>query len=104
MMSAIENVCLFRDGLILRYEYLHECPGDEVGDSAVAEDNHVAGWFACHTEELKGFSLLVGIGEEQTAAPVDGEGTKTAKHSADTCDGGNGRLGEHIADGGVEVG
>lgn len=90
MMSAIENVCLFRDGLILRYEYLHECPGDEVGDSTVAEDNHVAGWFACHTEELKGFSLLVGIGEEQTAAPVDGEGTKTAKHGADTCDGGDG--------------
>ncbi len=95
---------LLRDGLVLGHKHLHECPGDEVGHGAVAEDYHVAGGFACHTEELEGFALLLGMGEEETAAPVDGEGTETAEHGADAGDGGYGRLGEHVADGGVEVG
>lgn len=57
---------LFRNGLVLRHKHLHECPGDEVGNGAVAEDNHIASWLACHTEELEGFALLLSMGEEQT--------------------------------------
>ena len=44
------------------------------------------------------------MGEEQAATPVDGEGTKATKHGADAGDGGNGALGEHVANGGIEVG
>ena len=56
---------LFRDGLILWHKHLHECPGDEIGNGAIAEDNHVTSRFACHTEELESLALLLGMGEEE---------------------------------------
>lgn len=88
---------LLRDGLVLRYERLHDNPSDEVCHCAVAEDDHVAGRFACHAEELEGCVLFLGIIEEQARTPVDGERAETAKHGAYARDGGNGRLGKHVA-------
>ena len=81
---------LLCDWLVFRYKNLHECPSDEVGDSTIAKNYHVASRFTCDTKELEGFTLCFGMSEKQTAAPVDGEGTETAKHGADTCDRGDG--------------
>ena len=80
---------LFSDRLILGYKSFHNSPANEVGNGAVAEDNHVASRFACGTEELEVRALFICVCEEHTRTPVDSEGAKTAKHGTDACNSGD---------------
>ena len=56
---------------ILRHECLEHEPAEQIGNGTVAEDDEVAGWFACEAEEVH--LCLVGIVEEVAAYPVDEE-------------------------------
>ena len=94
----------YYNGLVLRYESLHDDPTYKVGYGADAEDNHVAGRLSFETEEGEGTALLFCIGEEGTGTLVDEEGAHTTCHTADTDDGSDGRLGEHVTDGREDVG
>lgn len=69
----VGNVELCHNGLVLRHENLHDAPADEISHGADAEDNHVAGRLALEAHELKGFALLLGIGEQSTGTLVDKE-------------------------------
>jgi hypothetical protein len=46
-------------GLVLRNEGLHDYPGEEVGDAAVAEDDEIAGGLAAESHECEGVGLLL---------------------------------------------
>ena len=112
--------------LVARHQRLHAAPADEIGDSAVAEDDAVTGGLAgiAHElhrrprilgalgEQLLGhFDLLAvnhscagGIGEEFARALIDDEAAATGRELGDAGQGADGGLGEHIADDRVDVG
>lgn len=103
-VSSFAAGCLLGDGLVAGNEHLHDEPSGEVGEGAVAEDHHVAGGLAGAgfghdglvlvegelVEEAELVAFLLCVGEEQAAAPIDGEGAETAEHGADAGDGGDG--------------
>ena len=95
---------LQHDRFVLGHEALHDEPREEVGHGADAEDDHVTCGLAAEPEERERLALGGGIIEQHTGPLVDEERTDTPGHGADACDGGDGRLGEHVADGGKEVG
>lgn len=95
---------LHHDGLVLRYERLHDAPANEVGHGADAEDDHVGSGLALETEEGEGGALGGCPVEELTRAEVDAHRTDTAGHRTQSDDGADGRLREHVADGREEVG
>lgn len=64
LWGVFYELALFRDGLVLGHEGLHNEPADEVGYGTVAEDDHIACGLACGSEELEGIAEPVGIGEE----------------------------------------
>ena len=92
------------DGLVLWYESLHDAPADEVGNGTDAEHHHVGSGLALEAEELEVGTLSSSPVEELTASEVDAHRADTASHCAQTNDGTDGRLGEHVADGREEVG
>ena len=94
---------LQHDGLVLRYERLHDDPTDEVGHGTDAEDDHIGGRLALEPEEGEAGTLGGCPVEELTRAEVDAHGADTAGHRAEADDGADGRLREHIADGREEV-
>ena len=107
------------DGFVLRYQYLHDTPADEIGDGADAEDDEVTGRLAFESHELHGrldvFSALGqqgfrhfhflsvyhgrtgSIGKQHTRTFVDEVGTDTACHTSQADDGSHGTVGEHVA-------
>ena len=92
------------DRLVLRYEGLHDAPGDEVGETAEAEDDEVAGRLALKSEEGERGALVLRIGEQVAGGLLDEHRAHAARHGTDAGDGGDGALREHVADGGEEVG
>ena len=65
------GLILHRDGLVLRYQGLHDAPADEVGDGADAEHYHVGSGFAIEAEERKVSTLIGSPVKEHTRAEVD---------------------------------
>ena len=78
------------DGLVLRYERLHDAPADEVGDGADAEYYHVGGRFALEAEEGEVGALSGCPVEELTRAEVDTHRTYTSCHRAQSDNGSDG--------------
>ena len=97
------NRLLNHNGLVLRYEGLHDDPTDEVGNGTDAEDYHVGSGLAVKAEEGEVGSLSSSPVKELTRAKVDTHGTNTSSHSTQTNDGADGRLREHVTDGREEV-
>ena len=89
---------------VLGNKALHDGPGNEVGKAAEAEHDEVAGGFALEAKEGEGCALGLGVGKELTGNPLDNHGADTSGHCADTGNGGDGALGEHVTHGGEEVG
>ena len=103
-MRGICFLVLSNDGLVLRNEGLHDAPADEVGDSTEGEDYHVGGRLALEAHDREGTTLPLCPGEEDTRAEVDSHRAETTDSSAQTYEGTDGGLGEHIAHGREEVG
>ena len=83
---------------------MHNVPGDEICNCADAENDHVGSGLAFETEEGESSALTSCIVEEFTRTLVDAERSETAHHLADTCDGSDARLREHITNGRIKVG
>lgn len=90
------------DFLVSGHKNLHDYPCQEIGDSADAEYDEVSGGLACERHERE--IGLCGVVEENARAKVDKERSDTTCHTADTDDGGDGALGEHITCDRVDVG
>ena len=102
--NSKEGLILEFDGLVLRYEGLHDAPANEVGYGADAEHDHVGSGLTFEAKELESTALSCCPVEEAARAEVDGHRADTASHGAQTYDGTDGRLGEHVANGREEVG
>jgi len=63
---------VYDDGLVLRYEDLHDAPANEVGDGADAEDDHEAGWLAREAHELEDLTLTSSVVEKVLFLMVNG--------------------------------
>ena len=82
------------DLLVARHEELHDAPAYEVGHTADTEHDEVTRRLTGEAEKRHiGLSRIV---KENTGEVVDQERTDTSGHTADTDDGSDGRLGEHI--------
>ena len=92
------------DGLVLWNKGLHDAPANEVGNGTDAEHNHVGSRLALETEEREVGALSGCPVEELTRTEVNAHRTDTAGHGAQTNDGADSRLGEHVANGREEVG
>lgn len=89
------SICLSGQyGFFLGNKYLHDSPGEEVSYATDTEDDEVTGRLAFEAHELH--VGLGCVGEEHTRTLVDEERAYTAGHTADTDDGSDGGLGEHI--------
>ena len=63
---------LFHDnGFVLRNQYLHDNPANQIGHGADAEDDEVTGRFTLEAHESH--LALVGIGEEHTRTLINKE-------------------------------
>ena len=104
MLVFVVRLVFSNDGLVLRYKGLHDAPADEVGNGTEGEDNHVGGRLALEAHDGEGSALSLSPSEEDTRAEVDGHRAETTDGGAQTYEGTDSGLGEHVANGREEVG
>ena len=68
------------DGLVLRYEGLHDAPADKVGYCTDAEHHHIGCGLAVESEEREVGALFGSPVEELTRTEVDAHRTDTTSH------------------------
>ena len=76
----------YNDWLVLRNQYLHDAPTNEVSNTTDAEYNHVSTRLAVKSHEAEGRTLPLCVGEEHTRTLVDKERTDTTSHCTNTSD------------------
>ena len=89
--------------LVLGHEALHYRPGNEVCHTAEAEHYEISCGFALEAHEMECGTGILCIGEEVARNLLDYHRANAACHSADTGDGSDGALREHVTHGAEEV-
>ena len=91
------------NGFVNRHQGLHDDPGEQVGQTTVAENDEIAGGLAFKTQKTEGGARLLGVGKEVAGNLQQSHGGNTARQRAHARQRGNGALREKVAYQAVDV-